>query len=806
MLRTLSAADLGRDLRLSFRTLLRAPILALTIVLTVGLGIGGTTAMFGAVHAAFLRPLPYPDPEQLVWIYTDDPPFQFRFSAVDYLALDGQQIHFTSVAGFTNKTMTYSDGAASDVLRGRAVTWRYFRTLGLTPAAGRDFIEIDGRPGSPPSVILSHAFWRDRLGSRVDIIGRPVRLDGADHVVVGVLPPAVGPLEARQDVFVVAQIGPPTRKGPFLYWIVGRLKPGVSRDATSAELRAINRRLFPLWRASYQNDKATWALVDLKDRLVRDARTTGGLMLAAVVVVWLLACLNAANMLVARVSARRRELGVRVALGASRARVLQVLLVEAAMLAGGAAAVGFAITVLGLGLLRRIGAEYLPRTHEIAFDAVVGTVFAATVLVSLVLFGVIPAVQGVAASSGRAQIDAGRTTTGSRAMTRFRHVLVGMQFAIAMPLLVLAVLLFASLTALRSVDLGIHTEGVITASLRLPAASYRDRARIDSFWDEAGRRLRALPGVTGAAFADALPTESSSNINNFDLEAFPTPSGQAQPATPWISITPEYFDTLGIRLLEGRLLDERDARTEALDSIVVDRTWAARFFPGQSAVGRRLREGGCTQCPWTTVVGVVSDVQAVGLDPQNTGTVYAPLAGGPARYVVLRSAGDPTSIVGSVRTAVRELDPGVPITNVASVAQLVDQAIGTPAILARLLISFAAVALVLAFVGIFGVMGHYVQQHAREISVRVALGGSPARITELLARRALLMVATGATAGLPVAYTAASLVSSLLFSVSPAQPTTYLLVLGFLFIVGAIACLVPVRRALRMSPAALLRV
>jgi predicted permease len=379
-----------------------------------------------------------------------------------------------------------------------------------------------------------------------------------------------------------------------------------------------------------------------------------------------------------------------------------------------------------------------------------------------------------------------------------------MQFAISMPLLVLAVLLFASLSALRSVDLGIRTEGVITASLRLPAASYRDGARIESFWDETGRRLRALPGVAGVAFADALPTESS-NINNFDLETSPTPSGQAQPATPWVSITPEYFDALGIRLLEGRLFEDRDARTEALESIVVDRTWAARFFPGQSAVGKRLREGGCTQCPWTTVVGVVSDVQAVGLDRQNAGTVYAPLVGGPARYVVLRAAGAPSAIIGSVRTSVRELDPGVPLTNVATIEQLVDQAVARPATLARLLISFAAVALVLAFVGILGVMGHYVQQHGKEISVRVALGGSPARITRLIARRAFLMIGGGALAGLPLAYSAATLVSSLLASVSPAQPTTYLLVLGFLFAAGAAACLVPVRRALRMSPATLLR-
>ena len=802
---TFRAADLGRDLRLAVRTLLRAPVLALTIVLTVGIGIGGTTAMFGAVHAAFLRPLPYADPAQLVWIYTDDPPFQFRFSAVDYRALEAQQTHFSSVAGFTSRTMTYSEGAGADVLRARAVTWTYFATLGLRPAAGRDFTESDGAPGSPATVILSHAFWRDRLGARPEVLGRTIRLDGADHTVIGVLPAGVGPLEVRQDVFVAAQIRPPNRKGPFSYWIVGRVKPGVSMASAAEELRVINQRLFPLWRASYQNDRATWAMIGLKERLVGSAKTTAGLLLGAIGVVWLLACVNAANLLVARMSARRQELGVRIALGASRTRVLQLLLMEAALLACGSAAAGLAVAAAGLGLISRIGGGYLPRTDEIAFDLAVGAVLIATVLVSLVLFGVIPAVQAIVAWSGPVPLDRERATTGTRAMSLLRQVLVGMQFAISTPLLVLAVLMFASLTALRNVDLGIQTEGVISAGLRLPAVSYRDRAAMDSYWDQAERRLRALPGVTGAAFADSLPATPSSNVNNFDLEAHPTPPGQGQPATPWISITPEYFHTLGITLLEGRLLEERDGRTEALESIVVDRAWAARFFPGETAVGKRLREGGCTQCPWTTVVGVVSDVQTLGLDAQNGGTVYAPLGSGPARYLFLRAAGDPRSVIGSARIAVRELDPEVALTNVATITQLVDQAIDTPATLARLLLTFAALALVLAFVGIFGVMANYVQQNSKEISVRVALGGSPARITRLLVRRALILVGGGSLAGLPLAYAAAALVSSLLFSVSPAQVTTYLLVLGFLFPVGATACLVPVRRALRLPPAELLR-
>ena len=550
MQRGLMLQDLMQDVQVSARSLMRVPMLALTIVITVGLGIGATTVIFSAINAALLRPLPYANPERLVWIYTDAPPFMFRFSVADYLALESQQTQFERVAAFTDRSMAFSDGTAAEVLNGRQVSWTYFGVLGITPLVGRDFSETDGRPGSPPPVIVSHGFWQQRLGGRRDAVGRPIRLDGAEYTIVGVLPPATGPLERRREFFVVAQFSPPPRRGPFLYWVVGRLPPGVDRDAAASELRTINRRIFPLWRTSYQDEKATWSLVDLKQRLVGSVTTTAGLALGAVALVWLIACTNASNLLIARVTSRRRELSVRVALGASRRRIVRHLLVESALLALGASVVGAALAWQGIKLLRGVGATYFPRTDEIALDGTtLGVLFAVTVA-SAVLFGLIPAVNGAGRRANEALQPGERAATGSVAVRRVRRVLVGTQFAIATPLLVVAALLLVSLNELRHVDLGFDGRNMITGSIRLPSALYRDPANTTPYWQELKRRLEALPGVTGVAFTDSRPPSGASNINNFDLEDFPTAAGQSQPATPFVAVTPEYFRVFGLNPIE----------------------------------------------------------------------------------------------------------------------------------------------------------------------------------------------------------------------------------------------------------------
>jgi len=803
--RFLMFQDFAHDIRIGIRSLTRVPVLSLTIIVTVGIGIGATAAIFSAVHAALLEPLPYRHPERLVRIYTDAPPFKWRFSAADYLAFREQQTQFEDSATYTDRTVIYSDGVSSELLRARLVSWSFFSVLGIRPAAGRDFAEPDGRPGSPPSVIASHAFWQQRLGSRADAIGRPIRLDGAEHTLIGVLPPLSGPLERRQDLFLVQQFNPPARRGPFLYSVVARLR-ATDRSVAASELHAINKRIFPIWKASYQDERATWSMEDLKAAVVGDVDTIAGLALASVALVWLIACANASNLLIARVAGRRQELAVRAALGASRGRVIRYLLAESAVLAAGAVGLGAGLAWAGVQLLRGVGPTYFPRTQEMELGAPVLWLLAGLAACSGLIFGLVPAMHGTGGSVDASLRSLGRSSTGNLAVRRLRRALVAAQFAIATPLLIVAGLLLASLNQLENVDLGFDHRSVITGSVRLPASQYQDPGRAKVFWDELTRRLAATPGVAGVAFADGLPPDGVGNINNFDLEDFPAGPGQSQASTPWVATTPEYFRVLGLALLEGRLLDERDALTENLESIVVDRAWARRFFRNESAVGKRLREGGCTTCPWTRVVGVVSEVKYLGLDTPDDGTVYWPLSDQRlAGFLVVRTHTDPSTLSPRLQRVVRELDPSAPLSNIATMDDLVAQSLEGRQSLSLLVVTFALVALVLSVVGIYGVMGYYVQQHLKDISIRMALGGSSADVLRLVIGHGMRVVVSGVFVGVLAALGLARLMSGLLFGVGAADALTFVTVSGTLVIVALAACFIPARRAVGVQPATVLR-
>jgi predicted permease len=806
MQRGLRLEDLVQDVRICLRALGRAPMLTATIVATVGLGIGATTAIFGAVHAALLRPLPYREPGRLVRIYTDAPPYKFRFSVADYQALEAQQTRFERTAAYTERAMAFSDGAVAERVRGSEVTWTYFGVLGVAPLLGRDFTELDGRPGSPPVVIVSHGFWQRRLGGRADAIGDTVRLDGRDHALAGVLPPTVGPLEQGREFFVAAQWETPRRKGPFFYIALARLREGGDRSAASEELRTINRRLFPLWRASYQDEKATWGLMDLKEHVVGEVETVAGLALAAVGLVWLIACANASNLLVARVSSRRRELAIRAALGASRLRVVGHLLAESALLATGAAIAGSVLAWAGLRLLREVGSAYLPRTQEIAAGGPVPWVLAALTVASLLLFGLVPAIHGASGPVDHSPGSLDRSSTGAPTARRLRRVLVGTQFAIATPLLIVAALLLASLDELGRVRLGFDTRNLLSGSLSLPSAQYGDPGRPAAFWAELQRRIEGVPGVAGVAFANGRPPNEVNDFNNFDLEQFPTPPGQSQPVTPWVAVTPEYFGLLGLTLIEGRTLDERDALRADDNVVVVDRAWARRFFPDESAVGKRLKGGGCSTCAWTTVVGVVSEVKYAGLDRPDEGTVYTALAPDSRnRFLLVRTTVDPARVLPSLRNAVARLDPSLPFSGAATVDDLVSRSLQGPRSLSLLVGGFATVALLLAVVGIYGVMAYYVQQHAKDIGIRLALGGRPAHVARLVVGQALKVVASGVLLGLLAALFLTRLLSSLLFGVGAADPPTFVSVPFLLLAIAALACFAPARRAIAVQPAAVLR-
>ncbi len=411
MQRALLFQDFMQDLRIGIRSLLRAPVLTLTIIVTVGLGLGATAAIFSAVSAALLRPLPYAEPENLVRIYTDTPPFKFRFSVVDYQAFTEQQTRFERHATYTDRAVSFDNGSTAELLRTRVVSWGFFSVLGLQPMLGRDFTEADGKLGTPPVAIASHIFWQQRLGGRADAVGRPVRLDGAEYTLIGVMPPAVGQLDRNFNLFLIQQFTPPRRKGPFFYSVIARLPKGADRALATSELHAINKALFPIWKSSYQDDKSTWNMEDLKTNLVGNVNTLAGLALAAVGLVWLIACANASNLLIARVTSRRQELAVRAALGATRSRVLRYLLAESVLLATGAVALGVAVASAGMQLLQTQGATYFPRTQEIRFDGPMIWLMVGLAISSALVFGLVPAMQ---ASGGSVDAIAAIRTNGRR--------------------------------------------------------------------------------------------------------------------------------------------------------------------------------------------------------------------------------------------------------------------------------------------------------------------------------------------------------------------------------------------------------
>jgi putative ABC transport system permease protein len=497
---------------------------------------------------------------------------------------------------------------------------------------------------------------------------------------------------------------------------------------------------------------------------------------------------------------------MRAALGASRGRVMRYLLAESLVLAGGSVAVGAAFAWVGIRLFRGVGSRYFPRMHEVGLGSTELWVMLALALASAAIFGLIPALHGTGGPVDQSLRASGRTTTGGIGVRRLRRLLVASQFAIATPLLIVAGLLLASLGELRRVDVGFDTSNVITAAIRLPAALYADDGRVRALWDNLTEQLGALPGVSGVAFADGRPVNGVGNINNFDLEDSPARPGQSQPATPWVAVTPEYFRVLGLSLIEGRPLDQRDNLPENLESVVVDRAWARRFFPTTSAVGKRFREGGCTTCPWTSVVGVVSDVKYVGLDQPDRGTVYSPLSlNSRARQLVVRTTIDAGSVLPDVRARIRQIEPGAPLSNVATIDDLVDQSLERPQSLSMLIAALAGIALALSVLGIYGVMSYYVQQHVKEIGIRMALGGKSTDVLRMVVGQGMRVVAAGVFVGLLAAIALARLAASLLFGVNAADPLTFSGVAALLIATALAACAMPAYRAVLVQPATVLR-
>lgn len=795
------------DVRHAVRGWLKAPVLAVTIVLTVGLGIGASTAMLAIVRTVLLDAIPYDGGDRLVRVYHALSGNRWNLSVMDYLTLEEQQTRFEGVAAFTTSERTLTLGEVVERVPVRAVTAGWFDLLGMQAAHGRMFQPVDGRPGAPPTALVSHGFWRQHFEGDPAAPGRTLRLDGVDYTVVGVLEPDVGPIEERFQIFPVLQFEPPTRRGPFFLTVVGRIQAGTAPTVAAEELRAIVRNTWP-------DATSTWGIEPLADAVVGRFRTTLLVLLGAVALLLVVASTNAAGLLTARALQRRTELATRAALGASRPRLVRLLVTESVVLALAGCALGLGLAWSALRAVRAAGPDLIPRAGFLVMDGPVLAVAAALTCASLLLFGVIPALQWIGPGSGTAHAlrSGGRNATASASAHRMRRALVAAQFAVAVPLLVGAGLLLNSFLHLQRVDPGFNGEGLLTMRIARPVSTGGD-PEYGAFWDRLEERVRALPGVVAAGLNTARPPSETFNINNFDPLDRPTPAGESEPLAVWNTASPGFFEALGVRLVAGRMFDSRDDADLGTTSALVDRQWADAMYPGEDPVGRRLYEGGCRapECSIVNIVGVVENVRYLGLDDaQQTasmGTVYVPQTQwfASTHYLFVRTAGDPLAHVAAIRAIARELDPEVPVTAIATGADLVADALATPRNLAGVVAAFAAIALLLAMIGIYGVMSFFVHEHRKDIGIRFALGGRRGQVLGLIVGRGMRPVVLGTVVGLVAALAAARLIQRLLFGVSPHDPLTLALVVLAMLGTAAAACLLPALQAASIDPARVLR-
>jgi putative ABC transport system permease protein len=793
-----------QDLRFAVRSLRRQPGFVTVALATLALGIGTATAMFTVVNGVLLKPLPFHDPGALTMIQiVGVRGMLFPLPDADFLALRANHPAFERVAVYAPTTFNLTGSGAPEVVRAAWVTGEFFSTLGVQPQLGRFFASTDDAPGAPPTVVLEHGFWTRRFGADPAAIGQTIRLNGVDCTIVGVARPGLRFPRRELELWRNRTIGPPPRRGPFYLTGLARRQAGVTDAGVGTNLDSVAAAL------KQQHGPGDWKFQSepLTEALVGDARTPLYLLLGAVGILLLIALANVANLLLARSAARQRELAVRAALGAGRARIARQLLTESAVLSVAGGALG---VLLGFGLTRvllPLGALIIPRLSEIRVDVRVMLFAVGLSLIAGLLFGTAPALQASGADLIEPLRDDQRAGAG-RPRRALQRSLVVAEIALALMLSIGAGLLIRSLARLQDVDTGVEAHNVVTFSLSLPRARYADESAARIFYDRLIERLQAIPGVQRAATAVSLPPDQLTVTDNFTAEGQRLAVGESSPPATLMVVSESYFSALGIPLIRGRLFDSRD-REGAESVVIVNRTLADRYYPNGEAVGRRFRIGGMERPnnQWMRVVGVVGDVKYNGLAEPVDPAFYLPFQqeSWSSQYVVVRAAVDPSSLVGSINEAVWSIDRELPIARLRTMDQLLGEASADSRFRAYLLGAFGGLGLLLAIIGVYGVMAYAVAQRARELGVRAALGARPNDLVGLVVKDAGLLAATGVIAGLLGAWMLTGLTQKLLFQVTPRDPLTFIVTATVLAGAALLASWLPARRAGRTDPIGVLR-
>ncbi len=802
------------DLRYATRFFGRNPLFAAVAVLTLAFGIGGNVAVFTLLDAMVLHGLPYPEPARLMAIDTtkaqqaDIAPWT---SALDFFDLRERTHAFSAVAGISpiwNVVLTGS--GETERLESLYVSAAFFPILGAKAALGRTFLPDEDRGARPSNVVvLSDALWHRRFGGARDILGRSLAIDGGSYIVIGVLPPGfryageplAGTASEIDAWFPLSsnQLTPSQSRGLRFLKVIGRLKAGVTPQQASDDLHRIGSALAEQYPQT--NRGFIMSAQPLSAETTARARPTMLLLLGAVGFVLLMACANVANLLLARAVSRRQEISVRVALGASRIRLVRQLLTEGLVLAAAGGAIGVLVASAALRLVIKIGPESLLQGRIIQLDPRALLFAAAAVLMCTLLAGLPPAWRVARADVGTAIRESGRNLTSGQ--HRLRSALVILQVAVALVLLVGSTLLIRSFTRLLDVDPGFNPHNLVTISTQVPASAQAPAQRA-AIYNLIRDRLLDVPGVTNVATVSRLPLGSS------NLGTWVFVEGKSIPGEPGVDVeyrssTPSYFATMNIPLRAGRLFDDHDA---AAPIVLVNETMARSFWPAENPVGKRIRLGAdADRQPWLTVIGVVGDVHHIGLDTDPRPELYRPYAVSPqfAPILVIRTASDPKPLVSSMAAAVRSVDPSMPAYNVFLMDTLVDRSTAERRFVMLLLTGFASAALLLAVVGIYGVISQSVAQRTQEIGLRMALGASPAEALGLVFAQGFRLTAVGIAAGAMAAAGLTRLMRNLLFEVRPLDPVAFFAAAATLAAFALFACYVPARRATRVDPLIALR-
>jgi len=797
-----------QDVRYALRMLLKSPGFAAVAALTLALGIGANTAIFSVVNGALLRPLPYPDPDRLALVTIDRGEHGRRFtvSNSDFLTLKEGLSGFESLAAFQSDRLNFRAGGEPERVPAMWVTADFFTTLGVPPRLGRTFAKDEDRPGTPPSAVVSDALWRRRLAGDPAAVGRAVTIDGRSYTVIGVMPPKFA-FPRVCDVWPILQIDPPLKRPPFHLRVVGRIRPGVGATGIGTELG----RMHDLVERTYPDKQEPyWAFESepLKEVIVGDVRPALLVLLVAVGFVLLIATANVSNLLLSRGATREKEMALRAALGASRRRLVRQLLTESLILAALGGGLGLLAGMWGIDLLRAIEPGTFPRLAEIRLDRTALLFTSIVSLASGVLFGLAPALQFSRAPLNESLKQGGRSVTEGRGRQRLRGLLVITQTTLALILLVGAGLLIRSFQRLQDVQPGFESQGLLVAPIALPQSHYAAPVQRIAFYRELVDRLRALPGVEAASYSDSVPLAGLNILEVLGVEGQPVPAGSNAPLVEEILIGTDYLRALGIPLMKGRSTTASDGPDDP-PVVLINETLARRYFPGEDPVGRRIRAGGFGPYdPWITIVGVVGDVKNQGLDADRKAALYVPydqLPMGGQVSLLLRCRCDPESLVAPVRRLVQGMDPALPLGTVLTGGQLLIEATGRPRFQTLLLALFAGVALLLAAVGIYGVVSYSASQRTHEIGVRLALGARPRDVVSLVLTQGMRPVLAGVGAGLAGAFALTRELRSLLFGVTATDPLTFAVLALFLAAVALAACYLPARRATRVDPMIALR-